>query len=63
LGNELVGVGIDDENARSWHGVFLRDDASDNRARPARNKTATEAMTMPSSDAWSTVCCESAREG
>jgi hypothetical protein len=20
-------------------------------------------MTMPSSDAWSTVCCESAREG
>ena len=55
LCHELVGVGIDDENAWPGHGGFLRDDASDDTARPARNKTTMEAITMPSSDAWSTV--------
>ncbi len=47
LCNEMVGIGIDDENARPGHCVFLRDDE--------------EAMTMPSSDASSAVRSESAR--
>ena len=55
LCHELVGIGIDDENAWPGHGIFLRDDASVDTARSARNETAMEAMTMPSSDAWSTV--------
>ncbi|MEH2621340.1 hypothetical protein V1285_006286 [Bradyrhizobium sp. AZCC 1620] len=59
---ELVGIGIDDENARPGHGIFLRDNASVDTARPMCNMTTLEAMTMPSSNAWSTVCCESARE-
>ena len=36
LGNEMVGIWIDDENARPGHGIFLRDDASVDTARPAR---------------------------
>src|SRR5690242_15868371 len=48
LGHELVGIGIDDENAWPGHGIFLRDDASADSMRPARNETAMEAMTTPS---------------
>jgi hypothetical protein len=32
----MVGIWIDDENARPGHGIFLRDDASVDTARPAR---------------------------
>ena len=38
LCHEMVGIGIDDENARPGHDAFLRDDAPVDTVRPARRQ-------------------------